>query len=315
MNATAWWRDFRFERGVVHVKKTGAAVPVEPGVVGEVLTWLVFHLRLELTRPGRRADGPRVWFAPDRPRPWYLIWPTAQFAGLRFASSSEEADLGFLFEDATEGRDPQAPAGLPMINAACLDVSKSRVARVFEAVSGRALAVDPRRHDGPMVEKSELNGAHDGRAVDGPLPEPRDDRVYQRLIDNLAPDGCVEDLRCPTVGGEIPVVYLKRRPLDQRFANMNTQVRLLEPDAVFSAQELATLSRFAREMGLEWGGMDVLRDRRSGELWIVDVNKTDMGPPIALPLRDKLASVKRLAAALRAYCERRAAGAGKDTPA
>lgn len=166
-----------------------------------------------------------------------------------------------------------------------------------------------------MVEKSELNGAHDGRAVNGPLAEPRPDRVYQRLIDTLAADGCVEDLRCPTVGGDIPLVYLKRRPAAQRFANMNTQVSLLEPGAVFSEEERALLSRFARAMRLEWGGMDVLRDRRTGELWVVDVNKTDMGPPIALPLQDKLVSVKRLARALRAYCERRLAGADEDVSA
>ncbi len=313
MTATAWWRDFHYARGVVHVKKTGALVPVEPGVVGESLTWLAFHLRLEIERLGRRADGPRVWFAPDRPRPWYLIWPAAQLAGLRFAASPEEADLGFVFEDATEGCDPGAPAGLPLINARCLDVSKTRVAQVFQSVSGRALAVDPKVFDGLMVEKSEINGAHDGRLEQGPMTAPRADRVYQRLIDNLAGDGCVEDLRCPTVGGEIPVVFLKRRPAGRRFANANTEVRLLDPNEVFSAQDRALLKRFATAMGLEWGGMDVLRDRVTGELWVVDVNKTDMGPPTALPMKDKLASVKRLSAALRDYCERRINGQVPET--
>jgi hypothetical protein len=69
-----------------------------------------------------------------------------------------------------------------------------------------------------MVAKSELNGAHDGRILTGPV-QPDAGIAYQRLIDNCADDGCVEDLRCPTVNGEISVVFLKappaRRPVRQ----------------------------------------------------------------------------------------------------
>ena len=58
-------------------------------------------------------------------------------------------------------------------------------------------------------------------------------------------------------------------------------------------------------MKLDWGGLDVLRDRKSGALYVVDVNKTDMGPPIALPMKDKMRAVRTLAAALRAFLEER----------
>jgi hypothetical protein len=43
--------------------------------------------------------------------------------------------------------------------------------------------------------------------------------------------------------------------------------------------------------------MDILRDR-DGRIYIVDVNKTDAGPIIALPLGEKLASTAILADAL-----------------
>ncbi len=59
---------------------------------------------------------------------------------------------------------------------------------------------------------------------------------------------------------------------------------LADPLTYFSAAELAQISEFARLIGLEWGGVDVLRDRTDGRLPIVDANKTDMGPPIALQL-------------------------------
>ena len=51
-------------------------------------------------------------------------------------------------------------------------------------------------------------------------------------------------------------------------------------------------------MGMDWGGLDVLRDQPSGRIYIVDVNKTDVGPVIALSLKDKLKSTEALAKAL-----------------
>ena len=305
MRARAWWRDFELHGGVVHVRKTGARVPVEPGVVGETLSWLRFHLAVEAERRSFRADGPRLWFAPDQPRPWYLVWPAVQLSGLRVARSVEEADIAFVFEDSTRGAIP-AGHGLPIINARCADVSKSRVASVFEAVSGRRLSVDPAAWSGAMVAKSEANGAHDGRCLDGPQA-PVAGLVYQRLIDTEASDGMVEDLRCPTVDGEVAAVFLKRRPAAQRFANVNAEVRRLDPERALSKEERALIRSFCRAFGLDWGGIDVLRERASGAIWIVDANKTDMGPPTALPLAEKLAAARDIGAQLRAFCERRLA--------
>ena len=311
MTARAWWRDFSLEGGAVRVRKTRALVPVEPGVVGECLAWLRFHLAVEAGLAGRAADGPSVWFAPDAPRPWYLIHPVARLAGLRIAHRPEEADLGFCFEDATWTAAPEA-GGLRFINEACLDVSKSHVSAVFESVSGRALAVDPETFGGAMAVKSELNGAHDGRVIHGPCPA-APGLVHQRLIDTAAEDGMVEDLRCPTVDGEVAVVFVKRRPAETRFANSNAQVAMCAPGDVFDADERRLIKDFCKAMGLDWGGLDVLRDRRDGQLWIVDVNKTDMGPPTALPLADKMAAARTLARALRAYIDR-LAGQTQEPP-
>jgi len=52
-------------------------------------------------------------------------------------------------------------------------------------------------------------------------------------------------------------------------------------------------------MHLDWGGLDILRDASDGRIYIVDVNKTDMGPPLALPMKEKLSAVKTLGQALR----------------
>lgn len=307
MQNIAWWHDFRFSNGVMHVKKTGAAVPIDWGVIGDTATWLNYHVCIEALRLTTPTTGAKIWFAPDRPRPWYLIWPVIHLAGLRVVHTPEDADIAFFFEDLTHSPIPTPPTPLPMINGACGNAAKSQVAEIFEHVFARALQIDPTRYDGAFVEKSELNGAHDGQIHHSPCA-PQPGRVYQRLIDNLADDGCVEDLRCPTVGGEIPLVFIKRRPKDQRFANMNTEVHLIDPAQVFTDEERAQIKAFCQAMQLDWGGIDVLRDRRDGQIWIVDVNKTDMGPPIRLPLKDKLKASHILAQTLKNYISQRLEG-------
>ena len=63
-------------------------------------------------------------------------------------------------------------------------------------------------------------------------------------------------------------------------------------------------------MCLDWGGLDILRDK-DGRIYVVDVNKTDMGPPITLPLGDKLKATGLLADAfLRLIHEESGTGGG-----
>ena len=295
MHSALWWRDFEYQDGVVTVKKTGARLPIEPGLIGEVLAWFPFYFVAEGWRlKAASRSGPRIWFAPDRPRPWYLIWSVLHAAGARIADSPADADAVFIFDDSTTCTGIPVPPGACVINRDCQSIAKSHVADVFEACFGYSLSVDPARWNGPMVEKSEENGAHDGRIVTGPC-EARPGKVYQRVIDNTVGNGLVEDLRCPTVGGRIPMVFRKRRKLDGRFLNSNDEVELAETDSVLSQEEQTQLADFARAMKLDFGGLDVLRDKADGRLYVVDVNKTDMGPPIAMPLDDKIRATRALA--------------------
>ena len=308
MHSALWWRDFEFQDGMVTVKKTGARLRVEPGLIGEVLAWFPFYFTVEAWRLGGMsrpdsARAPRIWFTPDRPRPWYLVWSVLHAAGARIADSPETADAVFVFDDSTVCSPVQAQPGTRLVNAGCQSIAKGHVARVFEQVFGYSLALDPESWHGAMVEKSETNGVHDGRIVEGPRPA-RHGYVYQRLIDNRAGDGMVEDLRCPTVDGRIPIVMRKRRRIGQRFENTNHEVEVAETGDVFTPDEQAQLSRFMLAMRLDWGGLDVLRDRRDGRIYVVDVNKTDMGPPIALSLDDKIQGTRRMARALTDYTQR-----------
>jgi hypothetical protein len=298
MSDTPWTSDFSVQGRAVTVKKTGAVIPLDRALASEAATWLGLYLAVKaksaLNRllPGR----PAVWFAPDRPRPWYLVWAAAAWNGVKIARTPQEAQASFFFEDATHSA-PPPPAHSRAFNFGCGDISKSRVAEVFEQVFGYPLSIDPELTGGPAVEKSEANGVHDGRLVMCPTPR-RPGRTYQRLVNNVE-NGLAVDLRTPIVGGRPVVVFIKKRAAVDRFANHNASVALARPEAVYSPDEIARLGEFARAMRLDWGGLDVLRDRVTRRLYVVDVNKTDMGPPIALPFFHKLLAVARMGRALR----------------
>lgn len=246
------------------------------------------------------TSGPRtrIWFTPDRPHPRYNVRAAATWAGMRLARSADEADVLFAFEDVTVGPTlPPAPAHRPTINWGCVDISKSRVAAAFEQAFGYPLAVHPETWVGEAVEKSETNGAHDGRIVACPRPA-LPGRVYQRVVDAIDGAGMAVDLRTQCIGGRPVQAWIKARPASARFLPPNATARPASPDELFSREEQARLAGFLQLISADWCALDVLRDR-DGRLYVVDVNKTDAGPITALPLRDKLAATATNARALR----------------
>ena len=259
---------------------------------------------------GRRR--PAIWFTPVVPHPRYMVRLAALWAGIRVARSPEAADAAFFFDDATVSA-PPPPRHARALNFACADISKSRVAAVFAAVFGYPLAVDPAAWRGPAVAKSEANGTHDGRVVACPCPA-RPGVVYQRLIDSVA-GGVATDLRTQVVDGRVVAVWIKRRDAAARFRPANRDAALADPAAVFSPAETAHLVDFVAAMGADWAGLDVLRDRTDGRIYVVDVNKTDAGPIIALPFGQKLRSIAILARALTALVQPSSAAASASTRA
>lgn len=297
--SNSWFKDFEIKDKKIIVRATGAELPLGLEITKEVLSWFPFYLYEKVRRLRHVfAGGARIKiaFSPVQPRPWYLISVLAYRARMLRVQDCASADAVFYFEDETNPEPPQIPNSVvgKAFNFGCSDISKSRVAQKFEQVFGYALAVDPLTYEGPIAVKSERNGAHDGYAATAPLPDGEatdPDMVYQRLIDTSVDGKWAEDLRCPVIGGEIALIFVKRRPLESRFANMNSSVALCNPDDLLSDAERAKLKQFAAAMKLDWGGMDVLRDKKDGRIYVVDVNKTDMGPPIALSMVDKSKAV------------------------
>lgn len=248
-----------------------------------------------------------------RPRTWEASGPLLRRFLLKRDRASRERGITYIifcFEDNTRSQvDPQSylrsrdrfPVNLHLLNHRCNDISKSRVDAVHRDIFGYGLAVDPLVFKGNMVEKSDLNGRHDGVIVLGPLKpeEVKAGSVYQRLIDTES-SGEVTDLRVAVFGTTLALVYRKTRPARDRFSNTNTRATILPAAEVFSEPERLLIARFAGAMGLDAGELDILRDRDSQHLYVVDVNKTVSGPPNHLGIRDTLRAIGLLGQSFQA---------------
>lgn len=299
-----WLSDFAWVDGRLQVRKTDVRLPLSWPVISEILLWIPYLAMTAAAAVTARLGGGsrlKLWFAPDLPRPWYMARGAALWGAVAAARTPAEADAAFYFDDVTQGR-AEPPPGLPALNFACTDVSKSHVAKVFEEVFGYPLALDPTTVDGLIVEKSDKNGVHDGRVLHAPAL-PQEGFVYQRLVDTEA-DGFNHDLRTVCVDGAPVLVVHKRKAAGESFAIHTRRATLEEPRSVFSADELALITRFNARMGLDWGGLDILRDRADGRIYIVDVNKTDLGPVIALSWADKARCMSHLGRALKALIQK-----------
>jgi hypothetical protein len=288
-------------RLIDEIKDSNFNEKIGPALAMDVLRVMVIDAICLCQRTARwlRRGGSlgTVTFYPVKPRPWYDIWNVCTWLNLNMKVAKTGSPL-FIFQDKTKlDFTPEPAAHTISINARCCDVSKTTVAKVFEEVTGRSLAVNPTTHTGPMVEKGEENGLHNGRVVQGPIAKAKPGCVYQKLVDNRLDDTLVEDLRAIIIGSEIVHVYRKQRPIADRFANYNVKVSWVPAAQVFTTEEHCQILTIAQKLGLDYGGIDILRDRNDGQIYSVDINKTTMGLPIKLPLLAKITCTQRKAEA------------------
>lgn len=276
--------------------------------VGPRITWDRSLLRGAWTVPwlqltGRLKCPPPIGtiaYFPQPAGPWYTLPLALVRTGIRRTSDLGKADVIMIFDDRTQSNVTLPTTTARLLNARATDVSKVQVGRVFEAVFHYPLTLDPLTHDGPMVEKSDVNGVHDGRIVIGPIVSPRAESVYQALVDSTVRDGVTEDLRCVCVGGDIVVVFRKEKATQDRFKAAYLETTLREPASVLSDQERTDITRFCEMIGLDFGSIDVLRDHAGdGRIYIVDVNKTCM-PVLSMPVRELDKALRRIGAAVEA---------------
>jgi hypothetical protein len=194
-----------------------------------------------------------------------------------------------------------------VINARCIDVGKDNVERVHRDVFGYGMAVDPHTHDGPYVRKSIGQSAKDGVILRGST-DPEPGFVYQRLIQCEAHRGLFEDIRILIAGRCLSACMVRLRPAESRFGHMPdisdlrsgrspfALANVIPVGLILSEPEIRDVERFACAVGLDYGELDVLRDRNDGRIYVVDVNNVVNGPTVVLSPHD-------IGRVLDAYCE------------
>jgi hypothetical protein len=220
-------------------------------------------------------------FFPKFPHDKYILWKICHSLGLTLTNQPFRRDACNIYwrDDTVRPTLAAAERDKRILNGRCLDVGKLALEPAHLAAFGYQAQVDPTLHDGPAVCKSNLNAKHDGCIVQCPLPRAEPDHVYQRLIDNSASEDEVVDIRVPIVGRGIPFVYLKFRPIASRFANVNSQARFEPVATQLTPVEQQQILDLAARVGLELGEVDVVRDRPTGKIYVIDISHSPYGPP------------------------------------
>ena len=258
----------------------------------------------QFIRQGQQPAVVLVW--PDMPSRRTALHKMTRNLGWELTNKPRSAHLlGIHFEDATHKSITALPEAMndasTWWNAHCHDISKGNLEHHHQAAFGYGMRIDPTHHRGTFVVKSDDNAKHDGALVQGPIApnEVQKRVVYQREIDNRDPNGRHFDYRVVYIRGSLPVVYIKYKASDSRFTNKTSQVDLLAASP-FTPEEEACMDRLARSMRVDYAEFDVLRDRNSNQLYVVDVNPTPWGPPAQLATELREEAINRMAQCLKA---------------
>ncbi len=175
------------------------------------------------------------------------------------------------------------------------DISKARVDQLHQEVFGYRTEIDPLTFQGKAVRKSDINAIHNYAVIDCPLTEREEGSFYQILINNEVENGTkVEDIRVPIIGGTISFAYRKHRDIAVRFKNP-IFCRPEPIESLLSSAEIAQVNRLAESFRLDFGEMDVLRNRDDGRIYVIDVNNTPQGPPSGISPSDAQWAIKEMA--------------------
>jgi hypothetical protein len=269
--------------------------------IARLRLWAQFELRYLRRRlaPGRFRT---IVFYPEMPWARAAVYKMCRIRGHAMTRRLDRpADAIVNWEDVTHRRSyPELEAiaaRSAVINLRCVDISKTRVDEVQLQTFGYCARIDPLTHHGRCVKKSDTNALHDGTVIECPVAAIETGCVYQRVIDNTVDNGLVCDIRAPVFRDTIPFCYLKVRPIMQRFSNENTSAELHETGTVLTTAEVERLLRFCAFIGLDYGELDVLRDKVDGRIYVLDVNSTPDGPPNHLSGPQSEVALARLAAA------------------
>ena len=310
MRLLGHFKGVRFRRGVIYFGQTQTEIPMNMAFFKGLIAVCKINLAICWHRLISRDNKGKIAFAPDMPGPWYNARYAAHLANLKITNDPETADCVFVFDDKTITEVGRSFSGKPSINANISDITKTHVGEVFKRVFGYDLSVDPLTYQGAAVQKSDANATHDGVIIDCPITESdvKEGCIYQKLIDSTATNSDLggiysEEMRIAICGDVIPVIFYKYKALDKRFSTTYARVDVRAARDCLSDTEIVQLLEFCASMGLDFGAIDVLRDKHDRRIYVVDVNKTCM-PVLSLPIAAQMSALRKIADSLSRLIEK-----------
>jgi hypothetical protein len=223
------------------------------------------------------SAAPLITFFPMRPEPHSSMGYIVRRLGARIGFEPADGALNIAWDTGTWfAGDAQRRLLEGTINGTCLDISKSKVDRIWAEVAGYTITVDPLTYEGQFVIKPDENGKRGGRVVTGPISSIEKGLVYQRLVDTRVDDRVLQ-IRPVILDDKIVLVYEKWRTFPDYFKGPELTIPKGVED-FFSDEEAKQLLRFSAAMGLDYGELDVARDAADGRIYVVDANRTPVRP-------------------------------------
>lgn len=239
-----------------------------------------------------------ILFYPEYPHRRTIIYKILKHLRYNITSNPKHKfDIAFYWEDTTFREKSDVIKKLnqrKVINLNCTDISKKRISESFREVFGYGFEINPEKYEGECVKKNNLNAKHDGFIINCPIKKTEEGYVYQKVLNNIVNDKYVMDIRVPIFKGEIPFMYLKFKLIENRFTNEVYNSKIASVNEYLTEEEVNLIIGFCKNINLDYGELDVLRNNDDRKIYIVDVNYTPWGPPAKLSEDETRLAVIRL---------------------
>ena len=165
----------------------------------------------------------------------------------------------------------------PVINKDCLTADKFYVDDVFWRVFKRSTRAGILTGYGYCVKKSIKQAVHDGEIVQKPV-DLEEGFIYQKLLDSRCQTDLLCDIRVPYIGGEIPCLWLKFRPITNTFGadhgKLSKVILVENVNSILSEVEQQQIISFCKKYPVDYCELDVIRNNSDGEIYVIDMNNT-----------------------------------------
>lgn len=219
----------------------------------------------------------RLLFYPQRPSKHSTIYKIVKMLNYEIVNNPDKPyDLAIAWEDTTFRTSSlfEVVDDGKIINGHCGDISKRKTDIEFRNIFNYSTFIDPLTFTGICVKKSNLNATHDGKLIQCPIESPEDGFVYQKAVNNKNDLYGVYDIRTFIINGTIPFVLIKQKKESKRFRDYYTFSIVCETHTVFTQEEKDNIIQFCRNIGMDYGELDILRDSTDNRIYIIDANNT-----------------------------------------